>query len=425
MEPNDNGPGPNVPPVSVGPTSSTNLPGNFVLPATAPWSGWPDSATDGGPWDTPPLEPMVSVDGTWWGGEWSGFGYGRQNGAAGYLRRVATVMTCIDLASRQLASFPLYVVDRDRKRLPVPSWHDGGPEPELYGSWSAFMKAAVNSYLLCGEAVLYATARFADGYPSRFVALNPRTLHIDDDGEWWLGQRAGQGEHLDRDDVCHIPYQVLPGHRRGIGPLQWAARHLVSAAALTDYALDIAQHGVWAVLKHPDRLNAKQADDLKARWAAARANPSGAPAVLSGGIELEVLSLSPQDMALLDLHVFDLQMIAAAFGVPSFLVNLPQASGLTYSSTEMLADWHWRATLRPYAQSFSDAMSAWLLPRGTVVEWNPDRYVQPGLEERARTYQMLHGIVDENGRRAITVDEIRAAERFDAATQADLVGTIS
>lgn len=417
--PNDNGAGPNEPPISVGPTSSTNAPGNFVLDASA-WSGWPGTGTVGmsTPWGTPPLEPITELGGPD-GGAWSGFGYGRQN-PSGYLRRVSTVMTCVDLNTRQLASFPAYGV-RDRRPVDLPSWYDT-PEPSIYPDWSAFMKAAGASYYLAGETILYATAR-RGGFPVRFVALDPAQVYRDPDGVWYLGT-DDTGVELDSRDVCHIPYQLLPGvkYRRGIGPLAWACRHVLSAIELDAYAAAIARFGVWAVIKHPDELTETQAGALQTQWMTARYSSLGAPAVLSGGVEFETLTMTPKDMALLDLKFFDLEMIAAAFGVPSVLVNLPQNNGLNYSSTLMLADWHWRATLRPNAQTFSGAMSRWLLPPGEQVEFNPDRYVEPPLEERARAYSTLHAIEEPDGKRAITVDEIRARERWASYPDADQAG---
>jgi HK97 family phage portal protein len=416
--PNENGAGPNMPPQSVGPTSSTPRPGNFVMSAEQ-WSGWP---TDHG-WATPPMETMGDIGAG--GGAWSGFGYGRQNGG-GYLRRVSTVMACVDLNTRQLASFPAYAV-KDRVPGPLPSWY-ATPEPSLYSDWTAFMKAVSNSYQLAGEVLLYALARYrSNGYPSRFVALDPTQCYVDDDGEWFIGADSG-GVHLPRADVCHIPYQRLPGvkNRRGIGPLQWAWSNLVHAAELDDYASKIAKYGVWAVLKHPEDLSASQAADLQNQWMSARYQRPGAPAVLSGGITFEQLTMTPKDMALLDLMWFDLEMIAAAMGVPAVLVNLPQNNGLTYQSTLMLADWHWRATLRPAAGAIASGLSQWLLPAGTGIEFNPDRYVQPGLEERARAYATLHGIEDETGR-ALSIDEIRTFERWaplTASTEDDINGLI-
>lgn len=405
-EPNDNGPGPNVPPTSVGPTSSTNAAGNFVMGAEA-WSGWP--APDVAAWSTPPLEDFGSSDVS--GGQWSGFGYGRMS-PGGYLRRVSTVMTCADLNGRQLSSFPAYQV-KGRTPSDLPSWY-ATPEPSLYPDWSAFMKAVSNSYWLAGEAILWAVDRFrSTGYPARFVALNPSRVRVDEDGEWWLNDQV----HLERRDVCHIPYQVLPGRRRGVGPLEWSCSAVIDAAALDAYASKIAQYGVWGILKAPGELTAEQAAKLQMDWATARATNVGMPAVASGGIDYEQVTMSPRDMALLDLKWFDHQVIAAAMGVPAVLVNLPQSVGLTYQSTVMLADFHWRATLRPATSSIAGALSRWALPAGTGMEFNPDRYVQPDLESRALAYQTLFNIYDpETGERAMTIEEIRQAERFAPAT---------
>lgn len=405
--PNDNGAGPNDPPVSVGPTSSTNQPGNFVLGAQA-WSGWPQYAEHG--WSAPSMSELEG------GG---GFGFGRLN-PGGYLKRVATVMTCVDLNSRQLSSFPAYAV-KGREPQDLPSWYVNGPEPTLYPDWSAFMKAAANSYYLAGEIILWCVARYANGMPSRFVVLNPAKVAVDVDGNWSLN-----GQELEQADVCHIPYQLIPGRRRGVGPLEWAGSATVDAAHLDIYAGNIARYGVWGLLSAPAELDTNQAHDLKMGWMASRESAMGAPAVLSGGVTYEQVTMSPKDMALLDLKWFDHQVIAAAMGVPAVLVNLPQSAGLTYSSTVMLADFHWRATLRPAAQSIAGALSRWALPYGTGMEFNPDKYVQPDLEARSRAYSTLFNIHDEaTGQRAISIDEIRAAERFPVAARTGSVSELT
>jgi hypothetical protein len=61
-------------------------------------------------------------------------------------------------------------------------------------------------------------------------------------------------------------------------------------------------------------------------------------------------------------------------------------------------------------------LSGWLLPRGTWVEVNSDRYVQPGPYERAQTYEILNRIVDADGQPVLTVEQIRQRERFVDAT---------
>jgi hypothetical protein len=101
-------------------------------------------------------------------------------------------------------------------------------------------------------------------------------------------------------------------------------------------------------------------------------------------------------------------------GVPPFLVGLPSGGdSMTYSNTSQLFDYHWRRGLRPSAQAVMSALSQWLVPRGTIVEVNRDAYIRPDPYARAQTYQILAAIVDPQGNPAITVDEIRQAERLD------------
>ena len=155
------------------------------------------------------------------------------------------------------------------------------------------------------------------------------------------------------DDILHIPYSSFPGDAHGHGPLEGAASALIGAAALEKYAAELAACGgiPWAVLQFPDELSSKQVDDIHTRWITARMRSNGAPAVLSGGFELKPLTLSPKDMALLELRQFNESRIAIALGVPPFLMGLPSGGdSLTYSTTEepvQLPLAHWFAAPRP------------------------------------------------------------------------------
>ena len=205
--------------------------------------------------------------------------------------------------------------------------------------------------------------------------------------------------YLEPGDVLHIKYQSLPGRLHGVGPMEWSYSNLVNASALDEYATSIAQHGVWAVLKHPGNLNAKQAADMKANWQTQRAADPSAPAVLSGGIEFEALSISPKDMALLDLRVMSDQRIAAAFGVPPFLIGVENPGGMTYNTTSSLFELHWRQTLRPTASTFAEHLSAWALPNGRGMEFDRERIHGADAHRTIAGVLALHGtnIDDETG----------------------------
>jgi hypothetical protein len=79
----------------------------------------------------------------------------------------------------------------------------------------------------------------------------------------------------------------------------------------------------------------------------------------------------------------------------------------------MWTDLHWRIGLKPKARRIADDLSGFLLPRGTMLEFNEDAYVAPDQLQRAQTAQIYASIRDEaTGRSVLSVDEIREAERF-------------
>ena len=403
--PRDNEPNPNPPVGSVGP----NVPAGFGdthvnFSATNPpveaqaWQGWPVG------WDTP---------------NWDGISH---------QKLVSTLGTCIDLNTRELASFPVYGL-KGVEVTRLPEWSNN-PEPEIYSDWVEAAKQVFNCIQSTGEAILWATGRAGlnnDGPVARWVCLNPEFVNI----EWADGeiQYSFQGDTLDPADVVHIKYQSYPMNLRGIGPLQWAARNVISAAALEQMGSDLATRGgiPWGVIKHPRHLNGTEATDLQNRWVASARSRSGAPAILSGGIELQTLTISPKEMALLDMRIFDETRIAAALGVPPYLVGLPQDQSSPYSNVQGIFDYHWRATLRPLSHTVASAISYKWLPRGTVLEFNRDEYVRPGAFERAQTYEILNRIRDVHDNPAMTVDEIRLGERYlpnQPTTVEDMQGAI-
>jgi HK97 family phage portal protein len=413
VDPRTHDPNANPPIGTVGPQS---VAGDLILgPAdlvaaqhAEAWAGWP-----GAGWGTPPMEDF--------GGEWSGYGYGRQN-REGYLGRVSTVMTCTDLTSKQLASMPIYGHVNDAPFV-LPDWRKT-PQPEVYDSWPTFVKTLVNSMILRGEAILWATSRYANGYPATFVVVNADFVEFEANGRGGWDLFLGD-QRLDPADVLQIKYQSIASRARGLGPLEWAAGDVTDARILNAYASNIARFGVSAVLTHPNNLTAKQSADLKAAFMASR-SIKGAPAVLSGGITYEAISMSPRDMALVDLLHMNEQRIAAAIGVPPILAGLPQPGGsLTYSSVNMLTDFWWRSALRPLAQQIASSLSRWLLPGDRVIEFDRDEFTRPDMATLAQYYSTLHSVADGDGNPAITVDEIRIAERLAPWQPPAEVGTVA
>jgi phage portal protein BeeE len=215
-------------------------------------------------------------------------------------------------------------------------------------------------------------------------------------------------------DIRHIRYQAAIGDAHGHGPLEAGRSRVVAAQMLAQYATKLASGMVPpGILVHPEEQDDAQALKRKSDWVAARMASVGEPAVLSGGIEYKQTVVNPRDLALVELQHLNESRIAVLMGVPPNLIGLPTGTDpLLYKNQEATYDFHWRAHLRPRSTAVLAALSAWLLPRGTAIELNSDAYVRPGPLERAQTAQILNSIVDPLGNPALTVDEIRAAERL-------------
>lgn len=390
VTPNDN---PDIAPSSVG--DSTYTPGDpegFVIggdPATPSFgTGFTASLWDG--WPAEWARPLL-------------------NGASRVSELADTAWAGIDLNASILATMPPYLVRRNEV-LPSRTWM-GNPDPDLYTSWSEFAKQLFWDYHL-GEVFILPTAYDADNWPARFHVVRPWLINV----EMSSGRRRYTIGNLDvTDEILHIRYQSTTDDAHGHGPLEAGAARVVAAEVLGRYATQLARGGgvPYYVLTHPEQLTAEQSTELLEQWWQSRTRNLGLPAVMSGGVDIKQLQLSPKDMALLDLAQFNEGRIAVMLGVPPFLLGLPSGGdSMTYSNVSTLFDYHWRAGLRPKAAQVMAALSEWLLPRGTSIELNRDEYVRPGLAERASAYAVLHGIVDADGTAAISAGEVREAERF-------------
>ena len=227
--------------------------------------------------------------------------------------------------------------------VPSPTWL-ANPDPDIYESWDEFAKQLWWDYQM-GEAFVICTARYADGYPARFHVLEPWLVDVEMGSDGRRQYRIG----IDRSRARPAPHPLQVDAPR---PPTASARSTPAGPAwsppglLQRYASRVIESGgvPYYVIKHPEELTGKQVTDLQTQWWESRMNSLGMPAILSGGIEIEQLQISPEDMALLDLSQYTDSRIAVLLGVPPFLVGLPSGGdSMTYSNVTSLFDYHWRA----------------------------------------------------------------------------------
>jgi HK97 family phage portal protein len=373
--PNDQGESGTVAPAApagevMGPEHVTGMeaapPSMAPPPLAQPWAGWPADWTP--PW-TSPTSQLGS--------------------------RVSTVFSCARVNAHALGSMTPVL---RRGRFPLPRGAEGfrswalNPQPELYADWSEFVEQYALSVMLRGNAYVLPTSEFRDGYPRTFYVRDPDSCRPVIEGGVRRVYDTRSGDDLvETENLLHLRYLSVPGVAEGIGPLAGAGQSLIGAAALERYSANLAAAGgiPWGVMESDQRLSPRQAQLARAEYLASRATLDGAPAFVPFGFRLNTLTLSPKDMALLDLRVFDEQRIAGAFGVHPSMVNLPAPEGLTYSNRVDLRTEHYLATLRPLAGKLATPLSLWALPGYVTLQLNASEYVQGSVAERVTTYLPL------------------------------------
>lgn len=387
--PNGNDPA-DVPPATVGPPAAVpGDPDGFVIvdegPATAPprpprpaaWSGWPAD------WMTP----------NWWG-------------RVDDLTDAAWM--CLDRNASIVAAMPPYLVGAAPS---LPAGWIANPDPAHYNGWVEFCRQLLWDYQL-GEAFVIPTAYYANGYPARFHVAPPWTVNV----EVVPGGRSYHIGALDvTSEILHIPYQITVGEAHGHGPLEVGVGRLVAARLLARYVTDFVRGGGIpnAVLKHPAELTQAQATQLQRDWVDARLSAMGLPAVLSGGVDFEVLAFEPDKLGLLDLARWNEARIAYLLGIPAPLVGLPSGQdSMHYDNQTLARQDHWQSGLKPKVAAVMQALSNWALPYGTQAELDRDEYVRPDPLTRAQTWDIYlqNGVVNQ--------EEVRDYERFSLTGQA-------
>lgn len=320
-------------------------------------------------------------------------------GAPALAERVGTAARCLQLVCQQIAAMPI----RFRGGSPVPLWVSN-PDPVWFPNGVADATfAAIASIYGWGDAFLLVTSRYETGYPRAWTVLDPAQVTVTADARG-DGRRYRVREiDLDPDDVLQITRDPN-GHLRGTSALEGYGSNVQAAYAAETFARDFyTQGGVpWAVLQSGRRLGAEQAADLQAQWTTRVGLRGGAPAVLPPDVTFTQFSFNPRDLLLLESREWDAKQIAAAYGVPAFMLNMEQGTGLNYSNPEMLFDTWWRTELYPTARRVESALSVWL-PRGSWVEFDPSVLLRPDLKTAAEVWTLL---LD---KAVVTVDEVRAA----------------
>jgi len=310
--------------------------------------------------------------------------------------RVGTVARCLQLVAQQIATLPLRFRGGDQEPLwvsnPDPVWFPGGIGSAIF--------AAATSMYGYGDAFLWCTSRYATGYPQTFTVIDPRAVVVEADPRGGRLYRV-RDSYVSPDDILQITRNP-GGGLRGTSALEGYAPNVAAAMAAEVYAADTFNGGgvPWAVLQTSEPVDEEQAQAIKAQWA--RRTGGALPAVIGPDIAYKEFAFNPKDLMLIESREWDAKQIAAAYGVPAFMLNMEQAGGLNYSNPVQMFETWWKSELHPAVRRIDAHLSTWL-PRGQWVEFDNADLLSPDIAAKQAVYSKAYA----DG--AVTLNEYRAA----------------
>lgn len=149
----------------------------------------------------------------------------------------------------------------------------------------------------------------------------------------------------------------------GLSPLAYARNSVGMAIAGETRTGNLWSNGgkPTGVLLIDKVLKPEQRDQMRNEFKELREGDTDRLMVLEAGAKYETISLSPQDMELLDSRRFQIEDIARFLGVPSVLINDTSATTVWGSGiSQIVAGWY-KLGLRPYLERFQTGAKLSLL----------------------------------------------------------------
>ena len=250
------------------------------------------------------------------------------------------------------------------------------------------------------------------GRPTMVEPLNPARMTVTWNADQTRRIFAFDQQPLELGfNLAWFPMNLIPGNTQGISPI-FASREAIGAGIEAErFGRDLFQKGgvPTGVITVPGKMTKKEADDFRTDWNEGAAEGRG-PAILSGGMAYDNISLTPDQAQFILSKAWSAQQVARVLGIPQWFLNAGAppgtASALTYQNLQQVFVELARTTLVPsYIRPIERAFST-MLPRGQQVRFDLSEFLRADDTARFNTWETAinAGI--------LTVEEVRARENL-------------
>lgn len=332
---------------------------------------------------------------------------------------VSAVYASVALICGALASLPYHIYKRmaqGRDRFDSPLWQLFNLSP--WPSWTA-----ASAWSFVGQSI----ALNGDGFwrihrgvgreisaIRGFEPIHPDKVYVDRVGDrnvYTYFDDDGRLVTVDQDDMLHFPGLGFDG-KRSLTPIKAALRTPAGIALAADgFASSFFRNGARPdfALYTDGKLDPAQADLLRSTWADRHQGPNNAhlPAVLTGGLKVQQLTMNAEDAQLLDTRKFQIEDIARIFGVPPHMIGHTEKSTSFGSGVEQQYIAFIRYTMRRYIDAIQQEVNRKIWPQGTNTygEFNTDALMDGDSAAQATYFGKALGGPGTQG--WMTINEVR------------------
>lgn len=328
--------------------------------------------------------------------------------------QLATLYRCVDLLSKTISTLPLFVYERDgagQRRLARDTvlWSLMHDAPNASSTASEFWGAMVLNFLLRGNA--YARVQRNDrGDP---VALWPMSSeqvvpYIDPETGvlFYEYQRNTERWLLPAEEVLHV--RDTGNGIVGLSRIDFMRASINEAARAQAQATRLFSNGnkPTGLLMVPAKLSDDQRARLRQNFGEIASGLESRLFILEADMKYQPISLSPNDVQLLETRRFSVEEICRWFGVPPVLVG--HSNVTTWGSgIEQILDGFHKLTVRPMLTVIEQAIARRVLTPAMrnryTVEFSFDALLRANIRDRMEVYAkaVQNGIMTRNEARQL------------------------
>lgn len=312
--------------------------------------------------------------------------------------RLNTVYSCVKVLSDTMATLPchLYRETPGGKEL-----HTSAPlhnlilnSPNEYQTGPEFFAYVMVNLCMNGNFFGYIN-RTSSGKVIEILPLKSENVSVQQDSQYNVVYVVtfdnGEQDVMSPDEILHIRGMSMDGVT-GVSPITYNAASLGLAIDSRDYASNVFSNGATprGVLHTDGILDDNSFENIKASWNASHAGVGNAHkvAILEQGLKFSPVSMSPQDVQLLELRKYSRSEICAMYRIPPHMIaDLERA---TFSNIEHQDLAFYKATMLPYLMMIEARLNKALLSVSTqCFKFDVSNLLRTDMTTRVESYDKL------------------------------------